>query len=320
MYSDFQQFIQDWENKDFQFVIATSGSTSDPKPIELKREKLLYSVNLTKEAIRDIHLHATLCCLPANKMSGFMQLVRAVVWNSELKIVTPSINPMLDIPSNHVFKNISLSPLQLHTIIQDKASWVKLLAFEIILLGGAPCPVQLIDKIKQTNHPGFYLTYGMTETYSHIALRNIPNEYFKVLANTEIRLNQFRELGIKNFITDNGWLNTKDLAEIDDVGKFRILGRRDNLINSGGVKFHAESLEEVVSPFMKSRFFIVGMADEKYGDVITLVTSKNTDIDLEKINEALVNKFGPYAQLKKVVYQPVQFNEITGKVRRELIQ
>jgi O-succinylbenzoic acid--CoA ligase len=315
MYSDFEQFVKDWKSQDFQFVINTSGSTGAPKPFNLDRDKLIYSANLTREFIKGINKQKVLCCLPTDRMGGFMQLVRAAVWEVEATIVQPSINPMLNILLDHRYENISLSPLQLNAISDDRESWEKLMRFGTILIGGASCNNRLVEKIKRTGHTGFYLTYGMSETYSHIALRNIPNGYFQVLGDIQVRINEATELEICSVLTSNKWMNTRDIAEIHKGKQLLIKGRKDNLINTGGVKFHAEKLEELIKPLMEDSFFIMGLEDDKYGFAITLVTA-STKYDLDKLNLTLKENFGAFAQIKKVVQQPIEFNDISGKVKR----
>jgi O-succinylbenzoic acid--CoA ligase len=87
-------------------------------------------------------------------------------------------------------------------------------------------------------------TYGMSETLSHIGLKQIlpePEEYFTVFENVEISLDERNCLRIYAPKLNPDILQTNDLVEIKNGKQFKFLGRIDNVINSGGAKIFLNS-------------------------------------------------------------------------------
>ena len=148
----------------------------------------------------------------------------------------------------------------------------------------------------------------MTETLSHIALRNLKTEsYFKLLPNNEIALSQENTLKIKNTITKNQWLQTNDLVEITDDG-FWVLGRIDFVINSGGLKVNALKVEDEISNYFTEQnilpfpYFIGSLPDEFLGErVVLFVEKQNKDsINFDDLKSYLLKNLKHYEIPKQV--------------------
>ena len=75
-------------------------------------------------------------------------------------------------------------------------------------------------------------------------------------------------------------LVTNDLAEMQKPrpdSPFRILGRRDNVICSGGIKMQMETIEEKLRPAMNGIPFMITKAkDKKFGEVVVLMLEPST--------------------------------------------
>ena len=305
MYTTYQDFLKDWRNPNHTFVIATSGSTGESKQMVLTREKMNISVGFTASAIPNINEQTVFCCLPTNRMGGFMQLVRAVHWGQDAHIVPPKSNPMLSLPRDHAFENISISPMQLAHILQDALSREKLLRFKTILIGGAAIPERWTEQLTLLGHKGIYVTYGMTETYGHVALCNIPETYFFPIAGVQIQVNSDGQLSLCSKLSDDQWLITQDIVERQNNG-FVFIGRSDYVLNSGGLKISAEKIEQLIAEKISIPFFITGKKHEILGEEIVLVVEETKDIDL----------IGNYAAIKRMIQKEVQLDTITGKVKR----
>ena len=114
----------------------------------------------------------------------------------------------------------------------------------------------------------------MTETLSHIALRRLNGseheEGYRPLEGVSIRVNGEGCLVIADQLLDIEQLVTHDLAEIAEDGTFVVLGRTDNVVNSGGLKLHLEDLEEKLRtlPF---RFAMTSLPDAILGEALVLL-------------------------------------------------
>jgi O-succinylbenzoic acid--CoA ligase len=269
-------FFKSWDSGQAQFALHTSGSTGNPSIIYRSRNALMCSANATASALNVTKNDSIFCCLPLDKTGGFMQLVRSKVWNVPITTVEPTLNPLLNYKGQASI--ISVTPQQLHEILSDPQSLHSLNAFRIVLIGGGALSAQTAAALQELQ-ADFYETYGMTETCSHIALRNIKKEtYFKLLPEIEIACANDETLRIRGSVTDNEWIQTHDRVEIHAEG-LRFLGRIDNIINSGGIKMQAEWLEnEIINHFHLplNSIAITGMSDAVLGDKIALVIDKNT--------------------------------------------
>ena len=86
----------------------------------------------------------------------------------------------------------------------------------------------------------------MTETLSHIALRRLngpdASDYYIPFSSVKLSLSPDKTLVIDAPLVTQAPLITNDVAELLPDGRFRILGRKDNIINSGGVKIQIENI------------------------------------------------------------------------------
>ena len=70
---------------------------------------------------------------------------------------------------------------------------------------------------------------------------------------------------------DKLFLKTNDIIQIHSDTGFEWLGRSDNVINSGGIKIHPESIEEKLVADIEPAFFIGSLPDEQFGNRLILV-------------------------------------------------
>jgi len=279
-------FLENWFlNNNFTF--QSSGSTGVPKQFTFTKDELIWSaiqtINYLKLTEKPQHFFI---CLDINLVAGAMLLARAILLDAAITIVNPSSNPYDDLSFNHSYTFASLVPMQLQKILQNDEQKKALNQFENILLGGAPASNSLIKQCANLK-VNIWATYGMTETLSHIALRNLKTEdAFKLLPNNEIALSQENTLKIKNFITKNQWLQTNDLAEILKEG-FLILGRVDFVINSGGLKVNALKVEEEIANYFTTKhiapfpYFVGSLPDESLGEKVVIFIEKQNQSEID---------------------------------------
>lgn len=274
-----QNFLTRWDSGSTEFYIDTSGSTGVPKTILLRRSAMEDSARITGKFLEITPEDTIFCCLPVQRIGGLMQLVRSRIWDIPITIEEPSGNPLKKYQGNHSI--ISLTPMQLVNILEDELTTGRLQNFRIVLLGGADIPPEL-EKKTVGMAPLFYHTYGMTETCSHIAMRRlISDSAFRTLDGIEIRINTDNCLEIRGGVTDNQWIATNDIASLV-TGGFKIIGRKDNIINSGGIKIQPEEVENAIYDQYSlpvNSIMLVGFDDYKLGKkVVLLVDKKRIDL------------------------------------------
>lgn len=270
-----EQFLKSWEKGDEHFELKSSGSTGDPKNIVLERKWMEWSAKQTAKFILPQSGDRMLCCLPLNRVGGLMMLVRSKVWNIPVDIVSPSANPLDQYNGNANI--LSLTPYQLHHVLNESSSLL-LNSYREVLIGGSELPLVLESKLKKLNtNTIFRQSYGMTETYSHIALRTLNgnhfSDWFKTFEEVSILKDESNCAVIYAPFATNG-LITNDIIELKNEHEIKVLGRKDFTINSGGVKIQIEALERRIMELynIEAAFVISSKKDKLLGERVVLIT------------------------------------------------
>lgn len=302
-------FCQQWENGN-PIRIKTSGSTGKPKEITFTKEQFIVSAQKT---IAFFTLNAdtkALLCLSPDTIGGKMMLVRALVGNYSIVLTNPSLDPFEHIHEQIDF--VAIVPAQLAHIFKNSTSLSKLKSVKHVLIGGADIPEELIQQLR-FHEITAYQSYGMTETISHVALRQIGRD------------TDYRALPGIHFTSENNCLTihypeiqsksiqTADIVELHDEHTFRWKGRADFAINSGGKKIHPEDLEKRLSSYISGRFILSSIPHPVWGEALVLLSE--LPITLKK--EALIHEFSSIEIPKFAQTVPMIFTE-NGKIQRKL--
>ena len=269
------QFLQDWFSHSETVSVQTSGSTGIPKVFEIEKKRMLNSSKMTCDFLGLKEGDTALLCLPVQYISGKMMLVRAIERKLKVIISEPSSTP--EISQNTDF--CAMTPLQVQNSL-DKIHFIKNL-----IIGGAAVSENLKSQLTSSiQHPAsnkIYETYGMSETLSHIALKQISpvqENYFTIFNDVEISVDERNCLKIFAPKLNPEILQTNDIVELMhfdsaqcDKKQFKFLGRFDNVINSGGVKIFAEELENLVKKHIDRDLVFLGKPDETLGEKLVLV-------------------------------------------------
>lgn len=280
------QFLEDWFSASDTVMVQTSGSTGTPKVFAIEKGRMRQSAQMTCDKLNLKEGDTALLCLPVDYISGKMMVVRAVERKLNLIVMTPSAQPV-DQLNNHI-DFCALSPLQVEN------SLAKLHLIKNIIIGGAAVSESLKNKITQTlknitSQTLIYETYGMSETLSHIALKEIHpklEEYFKVLDDVQISLDSRNCLEIFAPQLNPDHLTTNDLVEIKNEKEFKFLGRIDNVINSAGLKIYPEQLESLVKKDLSNEVVFFGIVDELLGQkLIMVIEGEENDFARKQVDQ-----------------------------------
>ena len=266
-------FINYWESDSKNVSVQTSGSTGIPKVFEIEKTRMLASAQKTCDFLNLKAGDSALLCLPIEYISGKMMVVRSILRKLQLYVVAPSLHPLENIDSGIDF--CAMTPLQVENSLE------KLHLIKKLIIGGAAVSESLKDKIKEklpstiNQQPStFYETYGMSETLSHIGLRQIfpiEEEFFTIFDGIHISKDERNCLKIYAPDLNSEILQTNDLVEIINENQFKFLGRIDNVINSGGAKIFPEQLEALVKQRISNELVFIGVPDEQLGQKLVLV-------------------------------------------------
>ncbi|MFN4084076.1 MAG: AMP-binding protein [Bacteroidia bacterium] len=310
-------FLKQWFGKTQKFVFKTSGSTGIPKKITFNKSQLVHSAKQTINFFKLNEADTFLVCLDVNMVAGKMMIARAALINSNILLVEPKSNPLKKL--KHEVSFAAFVPLQMQAILMDEESISKLKNIKKIIIGGTALNNTLESEILKHKLNAWH-TYGMTETLTHVALKKIgSNKNYKPLTGVKIKLNSHGCLCIKYPPVQAKWITTNDLAKIYRNNTFKIIGRADFVINSGGYKIHPEMLETVISKTFNKQlqnvpFFVGSIKDKTLGNKCVLFIESNSPIHLDI--SLLKNHLNKYQIPKQIICLPRFTFTSSGKINR----
>jgi O-succinylbenzoic acid--CoA ligase len=302
-----EEFMKEWKAPSDTVLVHTSGSTGKPKPIRVEKARMLNSARITCDFLGLKPGNTALLCMPLDYIAGKMVVVRSIERNLKLVSVKPSGHPLEYIDQHIDFA--AMVPMQVYNSLQVPVEQKRLQDIDNLIIGGGAVDKTLEEQL--IHYPNkVWSTYGMTETLSHIALRRLngidASEWYQPFPSVNISKDDDGCLVIDAPLVHDGILVTHDRVEIKN-GRFRILGRLDNVIDSGGIKIQIEEVEKSLKSFLSLPYLITRRSDKKFGEIIVLLTEDKDVIGVETICRKVLPK---YWQPK--IYKHVDSLPLTG--------
>lgn len=334
-------FLQEWNSPSETLLVHTSGSTGKPKPMWVEKQRMLNSAHITCDFLGLRPGDSALLCMSLDYIAGKMMVVRSIERKLRLFSVKPSGHPLSDESLVKMvemdFDFVAMVPMQVYNTLQVPQERERLSRIKHLIIGGGAIDDALAEELRSL--PGaVWSTYGMTETLSHIALRRLngeeASEWYQPFDSVGVSLNSDGCLVIDAPLVCSEPLVTNDIAEIkqqetsshsSDASSslktssphvlFRIKGRKDNVICSGGIKIQIEEVENLLRQHLDAPFLLAKKKDEKFGEIAVLVTESG---DLEGV-EAICRQVLPKYWVPR---QYLHFDQLpmteTGKPKRAI--
>lgn len=312
--SEVHSFLVTWFDSSEVITVQTSGSTGKPKQIELGKAFMKNSAKATGSFFKSEEGTKALMCLSANYIAGKMMLVRALTLGWKLDVVTPDSNPLEKNVKQYDFS--AMVPLQLQNSLQQ------LYQIKTLIVGGGVVSDSLKNELNKISTK-VYATYGMTETVTHIAVKQLnhincyPN-FYKVLPNVQIYKDNRNCLLIDAPNVAEELVITNDVIELISDNQFKWLGRYDNVVNSGGIKLQPEIIEQKLSKLISKRFFTVGIPDKILGEKLILIVENMPTETIRALKNKLLENdiLGKYEVPKEILNVDKFVTTTTKKIQR----
>lgn len=315
-----KNFLNEWFSDSDTVKVQTSGSTGTPKVFDIEKSRMMNSAEMTCNFLGLQEGDTALICLPVEYISGKMMVVRSMMRKLKLIVADPSVKPVETLDRKIDF--CAMTPLQVENSLD------KLYLIKNLIIGGAAISEDLKNKMQEVlktldSETFIFETYGMSETLSHIGLKQIlpePEEYFTVFENVEISLDERNCLRIYAPKLNPDILQTNDLVEIKNEKQFKFLGRIDNVINSGGAKIFPEQLEALVKKEIPNEVVFLGIDDVSLSQkLIAVIEGEKSDDLIKKIREIQFEK--SFHKPKEIAFVEKIPRTPNGKIsRKELLK
>ena len=278
-----EKFLDEWNNDSEYVEVKTSGSTGEPKRMMVEKRRMLNSARITCDFLGLKPGDTALLCMSTDYIAGKMMIVRSIERGLKLVEVEPCGHPLNNCQLSIVNCQLTFAamvPMQVYNSLQVPEEKERLMAIRHLIIGGGAIDDAMEAELRKFPN-AVWSTYGMTETLSHIALRRISgpeaSEWYIPFPTVKLSTTDEGCLVIDAPEVCADTLTTNDIVELKPDGRFRVMGRKDNVICSGGIKIQIEEVERELKPYVRVPYIISKKKNEKFGEIVVLLTEGDTD-------------------------------------------
>lgn len=309
------EFLAEWNSDSAYINVHTSGSTGTPKVMSVEKTRMANSARATCSFLNLEAGNTALLCMPLDYIAGKMMVVRSIVCNLRLISVSPSGHPLAGMTEAPDFA--AMVPMQVYNSLRVPQERDILMKIKHLIIGGGAVDEELEGELGHFPN-AVWSTYGMTETLSHIALRRLngaeADSWYTPFSDVKLCADTDGCLIIDAPSVHDGVLKTNDIVEFAvDGQRFHVLGRKDNVINSGGIKIHIEGVERMLRQHISVPYAVTKKKDAKFGEIVVLLVQTE---DIIKVRETCTAVLPEYWQPRLYLsVKSIPFTD-TGKIAR----
>ncbi|MFO0616154.1 MAG: AMP-binding protein [Polyangiaceae bacterium] len=282
-------------------ILATSGSTGEPKLCALSTDALFASARASRANIPLGRGDRWLLVMSFAHAGGLSILTRcleagaSVVGIEADAFSTARVIEALRSGVTHV----SLVPTMLAKLL-DEGGGDALASVRAALVGGAACPPALYERARREGVP-ILTTYGLTEAGSQVSTQRLAEPARRTasdsgdpLGGTRVSIERGR-IVVRGPTLMSGYLGappirgvfeTEDVGRVDEEGRLHVLGRADDMIVTGGENVHPLEVERALASITGVEAALVcGIPDPTWGEIVGAVVVLTEGARLEAIDE-----------------------------------
>ena len=296
-------------------VIATSGTSGEPKGVVLTHDAIRASATATSTRLAVDDRDSWLACLPLTHVGGLSVVTRALITGTRL-VVHDGFD------ADAVERAAQSEGSTLVSLVATALRRIDASLFRIVVLGGSAPPSELA--------PNVVTTYGMTETGSGVVYDGVP------LDGVELRVDDGGEIQVRGPMLlrayrdgsdpkdADGWFWTGDLGALDvATGQLRVHGRATDLIITGGENVWPDAVEAVLADDPDvAEVAVVGRPDEEWGQRVVAVivpADWRRPPPLDRLRAAVKERIGPWAAPRELECVESLPRTSLGKIQRSQI-
>lgn len=344
------QNLPEIEDSRGAMILYTSGTTNLPKGVVSTHANLNAQIGALIDAWKWTSADVTVCVLPLHHVHGVVNVVSCSLWagatcefmpNFSEKaifdlIMEARINVFMAVPTIY-FKLINYWESQ--SEVTQGLLTAALAKLRLMISGSAALPVSVMERWQTISTHLLLERYGMTEI--GMALSNpydgprVAGHVGYPLPGVSVRLSEEGEIQVKGAnvfkeywqkpestaesFTEDGWFKTGDIAAIDELGGYRILGRNSvDIIKSGGYKISALEIEEVLRQYPGiNDCSVVGLPNDEWGELVAAAIVTQGQIDEKALNTWMREQMPAYKTPRKYLSVSELPRNAMGKVTKK---
>ncbi len=284
-------------------VIHTSGTTGEPKPVELTFGNHAASAAASADALGVDPGDRWLCPLPLHHVGGLGVLIRCAVNHT-----TAVLHERFE--TERVKRTFEAGEVTLASLVPTMlvrlrdAGLRRAPNLRAIALGGGPIPAGLLEWAEDAGIP-VTPVYGMTETCSQV----VAGSPGRPLKGVELEIGPAGEILVRGpmvaarEIAADGWLHTGDLGRLDGQGRLHVEGRLKELIVTGGENVAPLEVEQTLlrHPAVADAA-VTGRTDPEWGEAIVAFVVLREPAEQEELKAWCRERLAPHKVPKHVEF------------------
>ncbi len=320
-------------------IVATSGSSGPAKGVVLSRRAFVASAEASAANLGWRDGDRWLLSLPVAHVGGLSILTRCLAARRTV-VVHPlesfAADEVVSVVERFAVTILSLVPTMLKRLLERHPTWTPPAGLRAILVGGAAVPPALAEEALQRGWP-VLKTYGLTEACSQVATwpygepskatdgcTPLPGLEVQIregsieLRGPQLMTGYLPELEEPAFTADD-WLRTGDLGRLDEAGRLHVLGRRDEVIVTGGENVAPGEVERVLEEHPGiAAAAVFGVEDEEWGEAVAAaLVASGEEVSAEELRRHLDARLARYKVPRWMAYVPELSRLPSGKVDRK---
>ena len=347
------QNLPDIDDARGAMILYTSGTTNLPKGVVSTHANLNAQISALIEAWKWTSADSTVCVLPLHHVHGVVNVVSCSLWAGASCEFMPNfsekgifdlireerINVFMAVPTIY-FKLIAYWETQSEAVQKELTE--ALANLRLMISGSAALPVSVMERWQTISTHLLLERYGMTEI--GMALSNpydgprVAGHVGYPLPGVSVRLSEEGEIQIKGAnvfkeywqkpeatsesFTEDGWFQTGDIAALDELGGYRILGRNSvDIIKSGGNKISALEIEEVLRQYPGIKdCSVVGLPNDEWGELVAAAIVTQGVVDEKALNIWMREQMPAYKTPRKyLVVSELPRNTMGKETKKDVV-
>lgn len=318
-------------------IVYTSGTTGRPKGALLSHRNLAAGVAAVAAAWRWSPSDRLVLALPLFHVHGLCIGLLGTLSTGASAVVVPRFEAgaVLDAVTAHRGTLFFGVPTMYHRLLASGRA-AELGALRLCVSGSAPLPAALWAEVRRAGGVEVLERYGMSETL--LTLSNPydgerrPGTVGLPLPGVSARLEDGELLvagpsvfggywerpaaDAECFV--DGWFRTGDLAAVSPDGYHTILGRRGDLIITGGHNVYPAEVEDALLAHPSvAEVAVAGVASEEWGEAVTAWVVPSSAVPVDELLAFAATRLAPYKRPRRVHFVDALPKNAMGKVQRD---
>ncbi|NWJ45271.1 MAG: AMP-binding protein [Chloroflexi bacterium] len=342
-------------SEDLLAIMYTSGTTGIPKGAMLTHRNVVENALTVAEMLEVISSDRFLGCVPFFHIFGLGPTIVTALGCGASVILMDIYKPeeaLLLVETEQITVKHGVPTMFILELNNPNFSRFNLSSLRTGIIAAAPAPAEIIRRIRTEMSCEILSAYGLTETSPCLTItrandcnevreetvgRTLPGMEIRILDDEEnkVPIGAVGELVCRtpglmkgyynmpeataNAVDRDGWFYTGDLATLDEAGNVRIVGRKKEMINRGGLKIYPREVEELYYKNQKvQEIAIVGLPDPVLGEIscACIKLREGVQADVDEMRQYIKEKVADYKIPDRIRFVESFPMTSSGKIRK----